>query len=399
MSDAADTQHQGLFIESGSGGFMNDLTFYGGLNGVVFGNQQFTVRNLTFYNAVTAISQIWDWGWTYKSININNCSVGLNMSSGGRTAQSVGSVTFFDSSISNTPIGIATAHDATSQPPAGGSLIIENVVLYNVPVAVAGPGNRTSLAGSTGATTITGWGEGHSYTPSGPSNFEGPITPNARPATLVSGTKYYERSKPQYQQYLASSFLSARSLGATGNGHTDDTAALQRAIIAARAQNKILFVDHGDYLVKSTIYIPAGSRIVGESYSVILSSGSYFNNNNAPKPVVQIGKPGESGSIEWSDMIVSTQGQQRGAILFEYNLASSSSAPSGIWDVHARIGGFAGSNLQLAECPTTPSVTATASNLNENCIAAALTFHATKGSSGLYMENVWLWVADHDGRR
>jgi glucan 1,3-beta-glucosidase len=44
---------------------MNDLIFYGGLNGVVFGNQQFTVRNLIFYNAVTAIDQIWDWGWTY----------------------------------------------------------------------------------------------------------------------------------------------------------------------------------------------------------------------------------------------------------------------------------------------------------------------------------------------
>lgn len=61
MPDVPGTQHQGIFIESGSGGFMNDLVFYGGLNGVVFGNQQFTVRNLTFYNSVTAIDQIWDW--------------------------------------------------------------------------------------------------------------------------------------------------------------------------------------------------------------------------------------------------------------------------------------------------------------------------------------------------
>lgn len=34
MSDQLGTQHQGIFIESGSGGFMNDLVFYGGLNGV-----------------------------------------------------------------------------------------------------------------------------------------------------------------------------------------------------------------------------------------------------------------------------------------------------------------------------------------------------------------------------
>lgn len=42
---------------------MTDLTFYGGLNGAVFGNQQFTMRNMTFHNAVTAISHLWDWGW------------------------------------------------------------------------------------------------------------------------------------------------------------------------------------------------------------------------------------------------------------------------------------------------------------------------------------------------
>ena len=34
MNDQAGTQHQGLFIESGSGGFMSDIQFYGGLTGV-----------------------------------------------------------------------------------------------------------------------------------------------------------------------------------------------------------------------------------------------------------------------------------------------------------------------------------------------------------------------------
>lgn len=86
MSDAPGSQHQGTFIESGSGGFMNDLVFHGRTNSVAFGNQQFTMRNLTFYNAVTAIDQIWDWGWTYKSIPINNCSLGVNMASGGPTS-------------------------------------------------------------------------------------------------------------------------------------------------------------------------------------------------------------------------------------------------------------------------------------------------------------------------
>ena len=37
-------------------------------------------------------------------------------------------------------------------------------------------------------------------------------------------------------------------------------------------------------------------------------------------------------------MIVSTQGATAGAVLIKFNLASSSSTPSGIWDMHARVG-------------------------------------------------------------
>lgn len=88
------------------------------------GNQQFTMRNLTFYNSVTAINQIWDWSWTYKNINIINCSVGLNMSAGGTSAQAVGSVTLLDSFIRDTSIGVMTAHNSSS---SAGSLVLENV--------------------------------------------------------------------------------------------------------------------------------------------------------------------------------------------------------------------------------------------------------------------------------
>lgn len=84
---------------------MNDLVFYGGFRGVVLGNQQYTMRNLSFFNAVTAIYQLWDWGWTYQSITIRNCSVGLDMADlNDKGSQSVGSVTFFDGSFYNTSV-------------------------------------------------------------------------------------------------------------------------------------------------------------------------------------------------------------------------------------------------------------------------------------------------------
>lgn len=70
-------------MENGSGGFMSDLIFNGGKLGMFLGNQQFTARNITINNAETAAVMIWSWGWTFKTLNINNCDVGLDISAGG----------------------------------------------------------------------------------------------------------------------------------------------------------------------------------------------------------------------------------------------------------------------------------------------------------------------------
>lgn len=376
---------------------MTDLVFEGGLYGFNVGNQQFTTRNLTFNNVVTAINQLWDWGWTYSGVTINNCQVGLNVSAGGPTAVNVGSITLFDSEINNTPIGIVTARSDGSEPAAAGSLYLENVKMTNVGVAVAGP-NSTYLEGTTGSTTIAAWADGHRYLPQGPIKGRGSVEPSERPTELLDATgRYYTRSKPQYGSVPLSSFLSVRDLGAAGDGVKDDTTALNAALLKAENEGKILFIDAGFYKVTETIYIPPGSKIVGEALaSVIISAGDYFNDIDNPKPVVQVARPGEQGLIEWSDMFISTQGQQKGAILIEYNLGTYDSPPAGMWDVHTRIGGFAGSNLQTEQCEKTPDVQITPENLVQGCIAAYMSIHVTKWASGLYMENNWLWVADHD---
>jgi len=391
MSSAAGTQHTGLFCESGSAGLVVDVTFNGGLIGAAIGNQQFTMRNLVFNNCVTAISMFWDWGWLFQGLSINNCQKGIDMSAGGTSGQEVGSVIVLDSSITNTPVGIITSYTSSSSPPTAGSLILENVVLTNVPTAVVG-GGSTVLQGSSGSMTIAAWGQGHEYIPNGPISFQGSFTPNNRPASLLSGSNYYTQSKPQFNSLSASSFKSARSSGATGNGQTDDTSALQAGINAATAAGQVFFLDSGTYRVTSTITIPPGAKIVGEAYPNIMSSGSFFNNANSPQPVVKVGTAGQTGQVQWTDTIVSTQGAQAGAVLIEWNLATSGT-PSGLWDVHTRVGGFTGSNLQVAQCPNSPGSTTTP---NVNCIGAYLSMHITPQASGLYMENVWLWTADHD---
>jgi glucan 1,3-beta-glucosidase len=59
-----------------------------------------------------------------------------------------------------------------------------------------------------------------------------------------------------------------------------------------------------------------------------------------------------------------------------------------MWDSHFRVGGNAGSNLLLKDCPKGGS-------LRRSCMASTMLLHLPKGSSG-YFDNVWVWVADHD---
>ncbi|KAE9364334.1 glycoside hydrolase family 55 protein [Stipitochalara longipes BDJ] len=411
MSAASGTQHGGILSEQGSGGFMGNLTFYGGIYGLDAANQQFTMRNLNFYNAVIAIKQDFNWGWVYKGISINNCHVGIQFGLDGNPNDAnfndttVSSVTLIDSSIVNTPVGILLqVRNELASRPSEESLIIENLSITNVPIVVGTAAGPTLLPGTTGSTTIAGWGRGSSYTATAHTRIQGNITPATRPSVLkASNGGFYTRSKPQYETYQNTSFVSVRSAGAKGDGVTDDTTAIISAITSALVSGSIVYFDAGYYVVSKTIYIPPGSKITGEGYPVILATGSVFGDITNPVPVFQVGKSGgEKGTVEWSNMIVSTKGAAPGAILIEWNLDATGLEPAGLWDVHTRIGGFTGSDLQVGQCPTgnfdsrNGNVTMTSGTLPKQCIGAFMSLHVTKPATGLYLENVWLWVADHD---
>jgi glucan 1,3-beta-glucosidase len=134
---------------------------------------------------------------------------------------------------------------------------------------------------------------------------------------------YYSRSKPQYNDLPAFSFQSVRTAGAVGGGKTDDTDNLQHVIKSASAAGKVVYFDSGTYKITYTLFIPAGTRLVSETYPIIMSSGNFFNDINNTKPVVQVGNAGQAGQVESTDMIVSAQGAQVGVIAIKWNLAAS----------------------------------------------------------------------------
>ena len=461
-------KQQGIFMDNGSGGFMSDLIFNGGSVGAFLGNQQFTTRNLSFNNCQTAIYMNWNWLWTFKSVSINNCGIGLDMANGGKNGgnQTVGSVVLLDSKMTSTPIGVKTAFkkDKTSIPETAGTLIIDNVDFTGAQTAVAALDGSTILAGGS---IVSSWAQGNAYesSPGGkrekrvpqvsssdqcsassmplsqplpaptassapspvsnmtisatlpaatglPSNstrnnssavctapakpvsksrIQQQLTAPTLPTSLLNGGIVFERSKPQYENVSVSSFISVKSHGAKGDGITDDTKAIQSSFDSA-TQDQIVYFDHGAYVISDTVNVPKNIKITGEIWPLIMALGTAFNDVTNPKPVFRVGSPGDKGAVEMSDLIFETLGPAPGAVLMEWNVADSSQGACGLWDVHFRVGGTAGTQLLQDKCMRHNE---TRHGFDAECAGSFLMLHITQQATA-YLENVWLWVADHD---
>ncbi|EEP82172.1 hypothetical protein UREG_07037 [Uncinocarpus reesii 1704] len=483
-------KQSGIFMENGSGGFMTDLVFNGGNYGAFFGNQQFTTRNLTFNECNTAIFMVWNWAWTFKSISINNCGVGLDMSNGA-PSQTVGSILILDSKISKTP---KVAHRRRT------ALILDNVEFSETEVAIAGLKGEKILGGNA---VVEHWIQGNAYTPNSapgvsklkrngldssaktvtlekvvtvtdcplpepsatnsspmnsspqapstatasspgtvppgqstsipvPSDFSEvvpsptsvsspaiptpsqsetdsptetctstPVTKSrvqtelpgpTKPAVLLDQSgKVFERAKPQYQNVPASSFISVKSAGAKGDGKTDDTEAIQKILDDAKP-DQIVYFDHGAYLITKTIKVPKNIKITGEIWPLLMATGPAFSDEKNPIPMLQVGQPGDKGNVEISDIMLETKGPAPGAILVQWNVHEETQGSVGMWDVHLRVGGSAGTELQSDHCTKTPNSTTTP---DPKCFGAFMLLHLTESASG-YFENTWFWVSDHE---
>ncbi|KDR79424.1 hypothetical protein GALMADRAFT_223633 [Galerina marginata CBS 339.88] len=391
MSTASNTAHQGIWMENGSGGFMGDLVFNGGKFGIWGGNQQFTVRNVTVNNAQTGVYSSWNWGWTYQGITFNNCQVGFDIATGGLTTgtQTTGAQAIIDAVATNTPIFLRTSQASNGK--LGGSLVLNNVKLNNVPVAVGVVGGAVVLNG--GTTTIASWGQGNVFRGTSPNAVftQGNIPAPNKPSVLLdSAGRIVSKTHPQYAAYAVSQFVSVKDNGAKGDGVTDDTAALT-SIFNKFAGCKIIFFDAGTYVVSNTVTIPAGTQMVGEAWTVLAGKGSAFQDQNNPKPVFQAGAAGSQGILEITDILFTTIGPTAGAIILEWNVKQPSGvqAGAGMWDSHIRTAGATGTNLEGNKCPSSGS------GGFANCFGSFLDLHLTSQSTA-YLEGTWVWVADHD---
>lgn len=89
------------------------------------------------------------------------------------------------------------------------------------------------------------------------------------PATTGSFTQTGTGATARTFQSKSEDVFSVKDFGATGDGSTNDTTAIQAAINAARGLGKVVF-PRGTYRVNRTIEIPSNSHLVGEGKSTVI---------------------------------------------------------------------------------------------------------------------------------
>jgi glucan 1,3-beta-glucosidase len=126
-----------------------------------------------------------------------------------------------------------------------------------------------------------------------------------RPSSLLVDGKIFTMAPPTYGNLPADQVINVKTvtnLPVFGNGIDDDTANING--ILAQNIGKVIYFPAGTYSVSNTITIPPGSRVVGDAYASYFSAiGDNFSDASAPLALVQLGKPGDVGVGQISDMI------------------------------------------------------------------------------------------------
>lgn len=209
-------------------------------------------------------------------------------------------------------------------------LTLDNVDFSRTGIAIKDTNNNTIL---NGGQKMTSWALGDIFTttsPSGQAVSGASLSPTRDPPDgLLGGPQggFFERSKPQYENVLASSFINALDHGCQGDGQSDDTACL-RSIFA---QPGYVFIPAGVYIVTDTVRVAAGVKMVGEAWSQIMASGHNFEDMDNPRVLLKVGNPGEVGSVEMQDLLFTVRNNTSGAILIEWNLKASSAGSVAMW--------------------------------------------------------------------
>ncbi|PQE14044.1 glucan endo-13-beta-glucosidase protein [Rutstroemia sp. NJR-2017a BBW] len=371
--------HIGMNLIGGSTIAVTDMQITGGAIGIQNSNQQVNFKNIYFKYCRTAYAATGGFTSLLQNVVFDTCGLGIDLTQGNANA---GNVVLLDSISTNSGTTVKFIESST-QGPRNNQVVIQNLIHdTSNPIAVNSNG-QTKLAA---ASSINTWIWGNAV----PGGFQyGQSYTTTRPKALLdSSGKFFTKTAPSYANYAIDQFINVKNVDGfpvKGDGSTDDSASLNAILSQAAANCKIAYFPYGVYVVKSTLFVPVGSRIAGEAWAVISGAGSNFKDSSNPRPVVQVGNPGDVGVAEISDMRFTVAEPLPGAIILQVNVAGSNPGDVGIWDTIVTMGGTADTTIHTS-CKNQDTST---------CMAAFLAVHLTSTSSA-YLQNIWVWTADHN---
>lgn len=256
---------------------------------------------------------IWDWGWTWKNIDVQNAEVAIDA-----TAMSIA-----PNAQTNRPQGVGVSRAKCGKSLAFSMFLtttqsltvldsnfvkVKEVIrispkgpyrpaifLDNINTSGTGPVvNEYGASELLGPGYVRQWGLGWRYNGNigGGENTQGPMSPiSNKPRSLLASGKVFERSKPQYEKLGQGGFLNILGFGAKNDGSPSsapgNTKAINDALRVSAALNRVLLFPAGIYLVDNTVNVPVGARLTGALWSQIMATGVSFGNPNKPKVFVK----------------------------------------------------------------------------------------------------------------
>lgn len=217
------------------------------------------------------------------------------------------------------------------------ALLLSNSEFDHVDIIAKDAGKgQILLVGGPETIKIDTWGLGKVTGRDGVTSFSNGTalasSPIRQPSlTKEGGRHFFTKRRPKYHELKSSQIIDARAYGASGDGITDDTAVLNHIFATAVNMSAVVYLPFGVYLIKDTVHIPVGSRIVGQAWAQIMATGPKFADALLPRVAVRVGSPGEAGVVEIQSMMVTVKGATAGAVLMEWNVHESSQGSAGLW--------------------------------------------------------------------
>lgn len=164
------------------------------------------------------------------------------------------------------------------------SLLLQNVGFFNTKTAVTDNATGNTLLAGGDKVIVDSWGFGRvtNATTTGGQTFfaNGVHIPAMNRSGVLVGDAYpsqqpnlFTRRLPKYLDVAANKVMNVKTLGAVGDGKTDDTNVLNSMLEGAANTSSLVFFPYGIYIVTGTLRVTVGSRIIGQTWAQIMGTG------------------------------------------------------------------------------------------------------------------------------